>query len=84
MKLFYITTKLCYIIEYCRTRHFNLFTVTGTREYVPDFMKYYETKKPETMPDPNNTFTKPPDSHPKNNFDFLKKVCDFTQTWTHL
>jgi len=47
---------------------------TGTREYVPDFMKYYETKKPETMPDPNNTFTKPPDSHPKNNFDFLKKL----------
>jgi len=37
-------------------------------------MKYYETKKPETMPDSNNTFTKPPDSHPKNNFDFLKKL----------
>ena len=44
-------------------------------EYIPEFMKYYQCKKPETMPEKieSGTFGKTQDN-PKNNFDFLKKM----------
>lgn len=50
--------------------------VSGTQEYVPDFMKHYQVRKPVTMPEkPDDEESSPqPEPHPKNDFNFLKEM----------
>ena len=50
---------------------------SGTQEYVPEFMKHYQVRKPETMPEAPGTLPKGAQdqpSHPKNDFSFLKEM----------
>lgn len=46
----------------------------GTQEYVPEFMKHYQIRKPVTMPEAPDTLPKPAEQHPRNDFSFLKEM----------
>lgn len=49
---------------------------SGTQEYVPEFMKHYQVRKPVTMPEKTDTLNSnpPQQHHPKNDFNFLKEM----------
>ena len=49
---------------------------SGTQEYVPEFMKHYQVRKPVTMPEKPDTLKSEtqPQHHPKNDFNFLKEM----------
>lgn len=49
---------------------------SGTQEYVPEFMKHYQVRKPVTMPEKTDTVASDTQQqhHPKNDFNFLKEM----------